>query len=124
MKQRTLWLIVAALAAVVLTAGSLVAIGGRDAVAEPAVEAAPIDRSIWMESPLAEELSACAAERGVSLYAASPDALEAGRIFAKGKNKPDPCDTCSETLGSCERISCNPCCYSCEGLPYVVCVDY
>ena len=79
----------------------------------------------WLDTPLASEIVSCAEERGAKLFALPYKPAELDGMMAKGKPpKTDPCDTCGETLGPCDRISCSPCCYSCPGLPYVVCVDY
>ena len=44
-----------------------------------------------------------------------------GFLMAKGPKK---CEGCAATIGnSCTRVSCNPCCYSCPGQPYLVCTE-
>lgn len=49
---------------------------------------------------------------------AAADAL----LLAKGG--PKNCQGCSISIGDqCTRVSCNPCCYSCKGTPYLVCTE-
>ena len=35
-----------------------------------------------------------------------------------------PPPSCPKKLGSCTRVSKNPCCFTCPGVPFLVCVDF
>lgn len=124
MNKRYLWTLLLVIGAAAVAAASVIVIDGEETSPVAETEIVIVERDAWRTSSMADQLEHWAAERDIELFSAAPESVPTGPVFKKGKGKPDPCNDCNETLGVCERISCNPCCYSCDGLPYVICVDY
>lgn len=123
MKSKYVWSLLIVVAVIAVAAGSVVATDGKKAVPVTPASQESIEPYAWLETPLAPEITQCAAERGVELYAAPFDTVETTKMMGKGKGKPKPCKTCATTLGPCARFSCSPCCYTCPDLPFLVCLD-